>query len=43
LLRYKHIEKELIDQKNTLKLLDAKVWGIAVLVLVAPFAARLLG
>ena len=43
LLRYKHIEKELLDQKSTLKLLDAKVWGIAALVLVAPFAARLLG
>lgn len=43
LLRYTHIEKELSDQKNTLKLLDAKVWGIAVLIIVAPFAARLLG
>jgi hypothetical protein len=43
LLRYKNIEEKLSDQKNTLKLLDAKVWGIAVLVLVVPFAARLLG
>ena len=43
LLRYKNIEEKLSDQKNTLKLLDAKVWGIAVLVLVTPFAARLLG
>tara|TARA_R100000935_G_scaffold46107_1_gene69298 strand:- start:353 stop:535 length:183 start_codon:yes stop_codon:yes gene_type:complete len=43
LLRYKNIEEKLSDQKNTLKLLDAKVWGIAFLVLVVPFAARLLG
>jgi hypothetical protein len=43
LLRYKNIEKELNDQKNTLKLMDAKVWGLAVLIIVAPFAAKLLG
>jgi hypothetical protein len=43
LLRYKNIEKELSDQKNTLKLMDAKVWGLAVLIIVAPFAAKLLG
>ena len=43
LLRYKNIEEKLNDQKSTLKLLDVKVWGIAVLVLVAPFAAKLLG
>jgi len=43
LLRYKHIEKELGDQKNTLRLMDAKVWGLAVLIIVAPFAAKLLG
>jgi hypothetical protein len=43
LLRYRNIEKELSDQKNTLKLMDAKVWGLAVLIIVAPFAAKLLG
>ncbi len=43
LLRYKNIEKELNDQKNTLRLMDAKVWGLAVLIIVAPFAAKLLG
>jgi hypothetical protein len=43
LLRYKNIEEKLNDQKSTLKLLDVKVWGIAVLVLVVPFAAKLLG
>ena len=43
LLRYTHIEKELSDQKNTLRLMDAKVWGLAVLIIVTPFAAKLLG
>ena len=43
LLRYENIEEKLNDQKSTLKLLDVKVWGLAVLVLVAPFAAKLLG
>jgi len=43
LLRYKNIEEKLNDQKSTLKLLDVKVWGVAVLVLVTPFAAKLLG
>ena len=43
LLRYKNIEEKLSDQRNTLKLMDAKVWGLAVLIIIAPFAAKLLG
>tara|TARA_R110000851_G_scaffold284748_1_gene438345 strand:- start:270 stop:452 length:183 start_codon:yes stop_codon:yes gene_type:complete len=43
LIRYKNIEEKLSDQKSTLKLMDAKVWGLAVLIIIAPFAAKLLG
>lgn len=42
-IRYKSIEEKLSDQKDAIKLLDAKTWGIAALVLIAPFAARMLG
>ena len=42
-LRYKRIEERLNEQKDTLKNLDYKIWGIGVLVIIAPFAGKLLG
>jgi|TARA_E500000318_G_scaffold24385_1_gene24544 hypothetical protein len=47
-LRYKRIEERLDDQKDmvsknseALNRLDIKVWGLAVLIVVSPFAAKL--
>lgn len=37
-LRYKNIEQRLDDQKEALKELDIKIWGLAVLIIVAPYA-----
>jgi len=49
-LRYARIEERLEDQKElisknstSLERLDLKVWGLAVLIIVTPFAAKLLG
>ena len=42
-IRYKNIEEQLSDQKTSLKALDNKVWGLAVLVIIVPFASKLLG
>ena len=42
-LRYKRIEEWLNEQKETLKNLDYKIWGIGVLVVIAPFAGKFLG
>ena len=42
-LRYKRIEERLNDQKETLKNLDYKIWGIGVLVVIAPFVGKFLG
>ena len=47
-LRYKRIEERLDDQKDmvsknseALNRLDIKAWGLAVLIVVSPFAAKL--
>ena len=42
-LRYKRIEERLNEQKETLKNLAYKIWGIGVLVVIAPFAGKFLG
>lgn len=42
-LRYKNIEQRLDDQKETLKGLDYKIWGLAVLIIIAPFVQKFLG
>ena len=47
-LRYKRIEERLDDQKDlisensdALTKLDLKIWGLAILIIVSPFAAKL--
>jgi len=40
---YKNIEDQLSSKKSSLKSLDQKVWALAVLIIVAPFASKLLG
>ena len=42
-LRYKQIEEKLSDHKSSLKAFDLKLWGLAVLILIAPFVGKLLG
>lgn len=42
-LRYKRIEERLEDQKETLKGLDYKIWGLAILIIVAPLVHKFLG
>jgi hypothetical protein len=41
-LRYQMIEEKLADQKQTLKGLDVKIWGLAVLIIIAPLVHKLL-
>ena len=41
-LRYQRIEERLADQKQTLKGLDVKIWGLAVLIVIAPLVHKLL-
>jgi len=47
-LRYKRIEERLDDQKDmvsknseALTRLDIKIWGLAILIIISPFAAKL--
>jgi hypothetical protein len=42
-LRYQNIEEKLADQKSTLKSLDIKIWGLAILILVAPVVHKFWG
>ena len=42
-LRYTRIEERLDEHKSTLKALDAKLWALAVLILIAPFVQKFLG
>lgn len=42
-LRYTRIEERLEDSKTTLKSLEMKLWGIAILVLLAPIVHKLWG
>lgn len=41
-LRYQRIEEKLTDNKDTLKAFDIKLWGLAVLILIAPFVGKLM-
>ena len=47
-MRYRRIEERLDDQKDmvsknseALTRLDMKIWGLAILIIVSPFAAKL--
>ena len=40
-LRYTRIEERLDDQKSSLKALDLKIWGLAVLIISVPIFSRL--
>ena len=42
-LRYQRIEERLDDQKDALKSLDLKIWGLAILIIVAPLVHKFLG
>ena len=42
-LRYKRIEERLAEQKDSLKSLDVKIWGIVVLVIISPFSSLIIG
>ena len=42
-LRYKSIEQRLADHKTSLKSLDTKLWGLAILIIIAPFVQKFLG
>mgnify|MGYP001342954595 FL=1 len=41
-LRYQRIEERLNEQRDSLKSLDIKIWGIAVLVIIAPFSSLII-
>lgn len=41
-LRYQRIEERLDDQKETLKSLDVKIWGLGILIIVAPLVHKFL-
>lgn len=42
-LRYARIEERLDDQKSSLKALDFKIWGLAILIISVPIFNRLVG
>tara|TARA_A100001201_G_C3974543_1_gene166681 strand:- start:283 stop:483 length:201 start_codon:yes stop_codon:yes gene_type:complete len=42
-LRYARIEERLEDQKDSLRRLDLKIWGIALLIITTPFVNKLVG
>jgi len=42
-LRYQRIEEKLSENKGALKAFDLKLWGLAVLILIAPFVGKLMG
>ena len=42
-LRYQRIEEKLSENKSALKAFDVKLWGLAVLILIAPFVGKLMG
>ena len=42
-LRYQRINEKLSDNGDRLKLLDLKIWGLAVLIIIAPMVHKLLG
>jgi hypothetical protein len=42
-LRYKRIDEKLDEHKTALKNLDVKLWGLAILVVLAPLVHKLWG
>ena len=42
-LRYARIEERLDDQKHSLRRLDIKIWGLAVLIISAPIFSKMIG
>jgi hypothetical protein len=42
-LRYQRIDEKLDEHKTSLKNLDMKLWGLAILILIAPFVQKFLG
>ena len=42
-LRYARIEERLDDQKHSLRRLDIKIWGLAVLIISAPIFSKIIG
>tara|TARA_R110000851_G_C13002056_1_gene558438 strand:+ start:669 stop:1088 length:420 start_codon:yes stop_codon:yes gene_type:complete len=42
-LRYQRIEEKMLENKSALKAFDLKLWGLAVLILIAPFVGKLIG
>jgi len=42
-LRYQRIDERLGEQKLSLKSLDAKIWGLAVLIVIVPLVHKFLG
>jgi len=41
-LRYKRIEEKLGEQKVLMKALDLKIWGLAILIIIAPMVHKFL-
>ena len=41
-LRYQRIEEKLGEQKISMKALDLKIWGLAVLIIIAPMVHKFL-
>ncbi len=42
-LRYARIEERLDDQKHSLRRLDIKIWGLAILIISAPIFSKMIG
>ena len=42
-LRYQRVEEKLSEQKSALGRLDIKIWGLAILILVAPLVHKFWG
>jgi hypothetical protein len=42
-LRYQRIDEKLEEHKTSLKNLDMKLWGLAILILIAPFVQKFWG
>jgi len=41
-LRYNRIEEKLGEQKISMKALDLKIWGLAILIIIAPMVHKFL-
>ena len=41
-LRYQRLDEKLCDQRTAMKALDLKIWGLAILIIVAPMVHKFL-